>query len=49
MFLIQTAYIKMMDIWLLFGLVLPFLGFVLTIVEEIVQDMEDDREITKVT
>ena len=49
MFLIQTAYIKMMDIWLLFGLVLPFLGFVLTIVEEIVQVMEDDREITKVT
>ena len=49
MFLIQTAYIKMMDIWLLFGLVLPFLGFVLTIAEEIVQDMEEDREIIKVT
>lgn len=34
-----------MDIWLLFGLLLPFVGFLLSLYEEIlVQDEEDDDE-----
>ena len=41
----QTSYIKMIDIWLLFGLVLPFFAFTLSILEElVVQKMEDDNE-----
>ena len=32
-----------MDAWLLFGLVLPFVGFVLSISEELVH--EDDDEV----
>ena len=38
----------MMDVWLLFGLVLPFLGFILTIVEEIIEDLEEDKATFKV-
>ena len=35
----------MIDIWLLFGLVLPFIGFLLCIFEElVVQKLEDDEE-----
>jgi len=41
----KTSYIKMIDIWLLFGLVLPFFAFTLSILEElVVQKMEDDNE-----
>ena len=41
----QTTYIKLLDIWLLFGLILPFVSFVLNIIEQIRKDnvgqMED--------
>ena len=34
-----------MDVWLLFGLVLPFVGFVLSILEELVhEDLEKVRK-----
>ena len=32
----KTTYIKMIDVWLLFGLLLPFLGFLLSIFEQLV-------------
>ena len=32
---LQTAYVKLIDIWLLYGLTLPFLGFILSCLEEI--------------
>ena len=34
-----------MDAWLLFGLVLPFVGFVLSITEELVHEAEDQVSI----
>ena len=34
----KTAYIKLLDIWLLFGLILPFASFVLNIIEQISKD-----------
>ena len=34
----KTAYIKLLDIWLLFGLILPFASFVLNIIEQICKD-----------
>ena len=33
----------MLDIWLLFGMVLPFLGFIFTIAEEFIQDIEENK------
>ena len=39
-----TSYLKMIDIWLLFGLFIPFLVFVLTIVIKNLSDEEDDIE-----
>ena len=38
----KTSYIKMIDVWLLFGLVLPFLGFLLSIFEELVAQLQED-------
>ena len=38
----KTTYIKMIDVWLLFGLVLPFLGFLLSIFEELVAQLQED-------
>ena len=32
-----------MDMWLLFGLTLPFISFVLSILEELMQDKEADE------
>ena len=32
-----------MDVWLLFGLTLPFISFVLSILEELLQDSEEDE------
>ena len=34
----------MIDIWLLFGLVLPFVGFLLSIFEELVVQQQEDLE-----
>ena len=34
----QTAYVKLIDIWLLYGLTLPFLGFILSCLEEIYKE-----------
>ena len=34
----QTAYVKLIDIWLLYGLTLPFLGFILSCLEEIYRE-----------
>ena len=40
----KTSYIKMIDVWLLFGLVLPFLGFLLSIFEELVAQLQEDAD-----
>ena len=37
-----------MDVWLLFGLVLPFVSFILTLIEEIVDNGDDKKEPLKV-
>ena len=34
-----------MDAWLLFGLVLPFVGFVLSILEELVKEEQNINEV----
>ena len=34
----------MIDVWLLFGLVLPFLGFLLLIFEELVAQLQEDAD-----
>ena len=34
----------MIDVWLLFGLVLPFLGFLLSIFEELVAQLQEDAD-----
>ena len=41
----KTTYIKMIDVWLLFGLVLPFLGFLLSIFEELVAQLQEDADV----
>ena len=41
----KTTYIKMIDVWLLFGLVFPFLGFLVSIFEEIVAQVQEDTDI----
>ena len=43
-YLLQTSYIKLMDVWLLFGLVLPFVAFLLTIMEELLKNPEAKQE-----
>ena len=40
----KTTYIKMIDVWLLFGLVLPFLGFLISIFEELVAQLQEDAD-----
>ena len=45
-FLFQTAYLKLVDIWLFFGLVLPFFAFVLKVVEEICENKEESEQKT---
>ena len=37
----------MIDVWLLFGLVLPFLDFLLSIFEELVAQLEEDVNVGK--
>ena len=32
---LQTAYAKLLDIWLFFGLLLPFVAFVLEVLDEL--------------
>ena len=32
----QTAYLKLIDIWLFFGLILPFVGFCLSVAQDAV-------------
>jgi len=39
----KTAYIKLMDVWLLFGLVLPFVSFILTLIEEMIKNKHEKR------
>ena len=34
----------MIDVWLLFGLVFPFLGFLLSIAEELVAQLQEDAD-----
>merc|ERR1712142_793799 len=41
----QTAYIKHVDVWLLFGLVLPFVSFILTLIEEIVKNDDNTTKL----
>lgn len=40
---LQTAYVKLMDVWLLFGLILPFVAFILTVLEEVFKQREEDN------
>ena len=40
----KTTYIKLMDVWMVFGLVLPFIAFLLTIIEEILKSKEKHQE-----
>ena len=44
----QTAYVKLIDVWLLYGLTLPFLGFILTCLEEIYKEPISPVSVTKV-
>ena len=44
----KTSYIKMIDVWLLFGLVLPFLGFLLSIFEELVAQLQEDADMGRI-
>ena len=44
----QTAYVKLIDVWLLYGLTLPFLGFILTCLEEIYKEPVTTVSLTKV-
>ena len=44
----QTAYVKLIDIWLLYGLTLPFLGFILSCLEEIYREPVSPVTVTKV-
>ena len=44
----QTAYVKLIDIWLLYGLTLPFLGFILSCLEEIYKEPASPVTVTKV-
>ena len=37
-----------MDAWLLFGLVLPFVGFILSILEELVHEDEDQTKVEQI-
>ena len=38
----------MIDVWLLFGLILPFLGFILSIFEELVAQAQEDADTGRV-
>jgi len=41
----KTAYVKMIDTWLIFGLVVPFIIFlILTLIEMLNDDDDDDKE-----
>ena len=44
----KTSYVKMIDVWLLFGLILPFLGFILSIFEELVAQAQEDADTGRV-
>ena len=37
----------MIDVWLLFGLVLPFVGFLLSIFEELVAQLHEEADMGK--
>ena len=37
-----------MDVWLLFGLVLPFISFILSIMEELVKDDGEDMKVQNI-
>ena len=37
----------MIDVWLLFGLVLPFVGFLLSIFEELVAQLQEEADMGK--
>ena len=44
----KTAYVKMIDTWLIFGLVVPFIIFlILTLIEMLNDDDEDQEQIDK--
>ena len=45
---LQTAYVKLIDIWLLYGLTLPFLGFILSCLEEIYHEPTPTHTTSKV-
>ena len=39
----QTAYLKLLDVWLFFGLVLPFIAFCLEVTEELIVSKEENE------
>ena len=40
----KTAYVKMIDTWLIFGLVVPFIIFLILTLIEMLNDDDDDKE-----
>ena len=44
MILLETAYLKLLDVWLFFGLILPFIAFCLEVAEELIVSNEQEDE-----
>ena len=40
----KTAYLKMVDIWLIFGLVVPFIVFLVEMIAEIMRNLTSEKE-----
>ena len=43
----KTAYLKMIDIWLIFGLVVPFVVFLVEIAAEIIKNRNKNHQVEK--
>ena len=41
----QTAYIKFLDIWLFYGLCLPYVAFILEVTEEFLRDKKTGKQL----
>ena len=44
-FFLQTAYAKLLDIWLFFGLLLPFVAFILEVFSELFSSLDEQEAI----
>ena len=45
----KTAYLKMIDIWLIFGLVVPFIVFLVEMIAEILRSLSYEKELEEET